>query len=76
MTASEFRATLDRMGLSQVATAALLGVSVGTVNRWATGARAVHPCAARLVYALECADRGLGVTWALTTYPAAPHRAS
>ena len=53
MTAAEFRAALDRLALTQVAAAELFGVTHGTVNRWARGARTVHPCAARLLAVMD-----------------------
>jgi DNA-binding transcriptional regulator YiaG len=41
MTADEFRAALDGLGLSQVAAAQALEVDARTVRRWALGEREV-----------------------------------
>jgi DNA-binding transcriptional regulator YdaS (Cro superfamily) len=43
MTPAEFRAALKTLGLRQSWLAERLGVSVSTVNRWATGAVPVAP---------------------------------
>jgi DNA-binding transcriptional regulator YdaS (Cro superfamily) len=43
MSAAEFRAALKTLGLRQSWLAERLGVSVSTVNRWATGALPVAP---------------------------------
>lgn len=37
MTANQFRAALDKLGLSQVGAARILGVNDVTVRRWAKG---------------------------------------
>ena len=53
MDADEFRSALDRLGLTQVEAAALMRVDKQTVNRWATGYRAVPPPAAVLLLLVE-----------------------
>jgi hypothetical protein len=49
MTAKQFRATLDRLGLSQAAAAALVGADPRTGRRWALDERAVPECVAILL---------------------------
>lgn len=49
MTADEYRASIETLGLSQVAAAKLLGVDDRTSRRWATGERDVPPPAARFL---------------------------
>ncbi len=51
MTPKELRRRLDSLGLSQRQLALRLRVDVGTVNRWATGKRAI-PESIKLL--LEC----------------------
>jgi len=41
MTAKQFQAALDRLGLSQVGAARLLGADPRTARRWALGERSV-----------------------------------
>ena len=41
MTPSDFRAALDRLGLTLVGAARVVGVDDRTVRRWANGERAV-----------------------------------
>lgn len=41
MTATQFRTALDRLGLSQVGAARLLGADGRTARRWALGERSV-----------------------------------
>ena len=41
MTATQFRATLDRLDLTQVGAARLLGSDERTVRRWASGDRTI-----------------------------------
>lgn len=43
MTPTAFRAALDRLGLSQVEAAALIGVDKMTVHRWTKGTRPIPP---------------------------------
>lgn len=49
MTASEYRNALERLGLTQVAGARLLGVDDRTSRRWALGERDVPEPAARFL---------------------------
>ena len=49
MTPDEYRATLERLGLSQVAAARLLGVDARTSRRWANGERDVPAPAIRFL---------------------------
>ena len=53
MTAPEFRAALDRLGLTQTGAARLLGVDARTARRWALGEREVPEPARRLLAACE-----------------------
>jgi len=41
MTSSQFRAAIDRLGLSQTGTARLVGADGRTARRWALGERSV-----------------------------------
>ena len=52
MTPTQFRAALDRLGLTQVGAARLLGVDARTVRRWALGERPVHPTVVVLLRAM------------------------
>jgi DNA-binding transcriptional regulator YiaG len=49
MTADEYRAAIETLGLSQVAASKLLGVDERTSRRWANGERDVPPPAARFL---------------------------
>lgn len=49
MTANQFRADIDRLGLSQAKAAALVGADPRTGRRWALGERAVPECVAILL---------------------------
>lgn len=49
MTADEYRTTIERLGLSQIAAAKLLGIDARTSRRWACGERDVHPSAVRFL---------------------------
>jgi DNA-binding transcriptional regulator YiaG len=49
MTSHQFRAALDRLGLTQLGAAALLGADGRTARRWALGERKVHKAAAILL---------------------------
>jgi DNA-binding transcriptional regulator YiaG len=49
MTTKQFRACLEKAGLSQRKFALWAGIDVGTVNRWATGSFPVPQIAAILV---------------------------
>lgn len=49
MTANQFRAALDRLGLSQAAAASLVGADPRTGRRWALGERTVPACVAILL---------------------------
>jgi hypothetical protein len=46
MTAKQFQAAIDRLGLSQVAAARLFGSDPRTARRWALGERDVPECVA------------------------------
>jgi DNA-binding transcriptional regulator YiaG len=71
MTPNQFRAALDRLDLSQVGVARLLGADERTARRWALGERDVPDCVAivlRLMTAgkisaedVEAARRGADV---------------
>ena len=56
MTASQFRNALDRLGLSQLGAARLLGADGRTARRWALGERSIPPTVAILLRLLM-ADR-------------------
>lgn len=49
MTPDQYRATIDKLGLSQVAAARLLGVDERTSRRWANGERDVPAPAVRFL---------------------------
>lgn len=49
MTANQFRTAIDRLGLSQVKAASLVGADPRTGRRWALGERAVPDCVAILL---------------------------
>lgn len=49
MTPDEYRETIEKLGLSQVAAARLLGVDDRTSRRWASGERDVPPPAQRFL---------------------------
>jgi hypothetical protein len=49
VTANQFRAAIDRLGLSQVRAARLVGADPRTGRRWALGERAVPECVAILL---------------------------
>jgi len=49
MTPDEYRAAIERLGLSQIAAARLLGVDERTSRRWACGEREVPPPAQRFL---------------------------
>jgi transcriptional regulator with XRE-family HTH domain len=49
MTANQFRAALDRLGLSQLGAARLFGADGRTARRWALGERSIPPTVAILI---------------------------
>jgi DNA-binding transcriptional regulator YiaG len=49
MTPDEYRTIIERLGLSQVAAAHLLGVDARTSRRWASGERDIPPPAQRFL---------------------------
>lgn len=49
MTPDEYRETIDKLGLSQVAAARLLGVDGRTSRRWANGERDIPAPAVRFL---------------------------
>jgi DNA-binding transcriptional regulator YiaG len=49
MTPDEYRTIIERLGLSQVAAAHLLGVNARTSRRWASGERDIPPPAQRFL---------------------------
>ena len=49
MTADEYRAAIETLGLSQIAAAKLLGVDARTSRRWACGERDVPPPAVQFL---------------------------
>ena len=53
MDAAEFRAAIDRLGLTQVETAALIGRHEQEISQWARGVRDVPDYIARLVVLIE-----------------------
>jgi DNA-binding transcriptional regulator YiaG len=53
MTPAEFRAALDRIGLTQAGAARLLGVDPRTARKWACGERDLPEPARRLLLACE-----------------------
>ena len=52
MTSDQFRMALDKIGLSQVAAARLLGVNETTLHQWATGERDIPAPAIRFIHYL------------------------
>jgi DNA-binding transcriptional regulator YiaG len=56
MDVDDFNDLLDKLGLSQVAAARLLGVSGRSVRRWAAGDLPVAPPVVRFLRFLERAD--------------------
>src|SRR5262245_48411490 len=52
MTSDQFRMALDKIGLSQVAAARLLGVNETTLHQWATGERDIPAPAIRFLHYL------------------------
>jgi DNA-binding transcriptional regulator YiaG len=57
MSPDEYRAAIERLGLSQVAAARLLGVDARTSRRWASGERDIPPPAARFLRYLIAARK-------------------
>lgn len=57
MTADEYRDAIERLGLSQVAAARLLGVDDRTSRRWAIGERDIPPPAERFLRYLIATGR-------------------
>jgi DNA-binding transcriptional regulator YdaS (Cro superfamily) len=55
MSADEFRAALERLDLTQVEAATLIGRHEQEVSQWARGVRAVPDYIARLVILIEAA---------------------
>ena len=49
MTSDEYRETIEKLGLSQIAAARLLGVDARTSRRWASGERDIPPPAVRFL---------------------------
>lgn len=49
MTANQFRAAIDRLNLSQVGAARLIGADPRTARRWALGEREIPECVAILL---------------------------
>ena len=49
MTAKQFQAAIDRLGLSQVGAARLVGADPRTSRKWAAGDNAVPECVAILL---------------------------
>jgi DNA-binding transcriptional regulator YiaG len=49
VTADEFRSAIEKLELSQIAAARLLGVDARTSRRWASGERDVPPPAVRFL---------------------------
>src|SRR6516165_45685 len=49
MTPDEFREIIEKLGLSQIAAARLLGVDARTSRRWASGERDIPPPAVRFL---------------------------
>ena len=49
MTADQYRTTIEKLGLSQIAAAKLLGVDERTSRRWASGERDIPPPAVRFL---------------------------
>ena len=59
MTANQFRAALDRLGLSQLGAARLFGTGERTPRRWALGERSVPPAIAILLRLLIAGKIGV-----------------
>lgn len=57
MTPDEYRSVIDKLGLSQLAAARLLGVDDRTSRRWANGERDIPPPAARFLRYLVATGR-------------------
>lgn len=70
MTAEGFRDLIGRLGLSQVASAALLGVDARTARRYASGETVIPPVVARFLRLTE-AIGGEGEARRLLSDPAA-----
>lgn len=49
MTAKQFQAAIDRLGLSQVGAARLVGADPRTARKWSSGTNAVPECVAILL---------------------------
>ena len=49
MSPDEYRETIEKLGLSQIAAARLLGVDARTSRRWASGERDIPPPAVRFL---------------------------
>lgn len=49
MTAKQFQTAIDRLGLSQVAAAKMVGADPRTARKWASGANRVPECVAILL---------------------------
>ena len=57
VTADQYRATIETLGLSQAAAARLLGVDERTSRRWANGERDIPPPAQRFLRYLIATGR-------------------
>jgi DNA-binding transcriptional regulator YiaG len=57
MTAADYRAALDRLGLSQVAAAKVLGVNPRTSRRWALGESGIPVSVGKLLRLIEEEER-------------------
>lgn len=57
MTPEEYRLVLDKLGLTQIASARLLGVDERTSRRWANGERDIPPPAVRFLRYLVVTGR-------------------
>lgn len=57
MTPEEFRETIEQLGLTQAASAQLLGVDERTARRWACGERDIPPPAQRFLRYLIATGR-------------------
>jgi len=57
VTPDEYRETIERLGLSQIAAAKLLGVDDRTSRRWACGERDIPPPAERFLRYLIATGR-------------------
>lgn len=64
MTPAEYRATIARLGLTQVAAGRLLGVDGRTGQKWALGERSVPGPVIRLLAYMEKHGTGLAATFA------------